>query len=171
MASRRTSARRLGLILAGCVLATFALPVLLPVPRSAEGLTLCYPLVGPVQRFNPDLSESALARTRAHEGAHAAQCRRDGAIWHFVRDVVPSQRLAAEAEAYCAEAKFGVASGGKARFEYARIQDELREMGWFRRISNDVLNDSLASQCPVIAVAAAREDAEWQARLHRARPR
>jgi len=163
MMSRRTSARRLGLVLAGCVIATFALPLLLPVPQRAEGLTLCYPVVGPVQRFNPDLSESALARTRAHEGAHAAQCRRDGAIWHFVRDVVPSQRLAAEAEAYCAEAKFGVARGGRARFEYARIQDELREMGWFRRIASDVLNDSLASQCPVIAVAAAREEADWQA--------
>jgi hypothetical protein len=171
MASRRTSARRLGLVLAGCVLATFSLPLLLPFPQTAEGLTLCYPVVGPVQRFNPDLSDSALARTRAHEGAHAAQCRRDGAIWHFVRDVVPRQRLAAEAEAYCAEANFGVASGGHARLEYARIQDELRERPWFRRISNDVLNDSLASKCPVIAVAAAREEAEWQARLRRARAR
>lgn len=171
MASRRASARRLGLVLAGCVLATFSLPLFLPVPQRAEGLTLCYPVVGPVQRFNPDLSESALARTRAHEGAHAAQCRRDGAIWHFVRDVFPRQRLAAEAEAYCAEAKFGVARGGKARFEYARIQDELREMAWFRRISSEVLNDSLASQCPMIAVSAAREEAEWKARLQGARGR
>lgn len=164
-------ARRLGLVLAGCVVATFSLPLLLPVPQRSEGLTLCYPIVGPVHRFNPDLSDSALARTRAHEGAHAAQCRRDGAIWHFVRDVAPRQRLAAEAEAYCAEAKFGVARGGHARLEYARIQDELRERPWFRRISSDVLNDSLASQCPVLAVAAAREEAEWQARLHGVRAR
>jgi hypothetical protein len=171
MPSRRVSARRVGLVLTGSILATFTLPLLLPMPQSAEGLTLCYPVVGPVQRFNPDLSNSALARTRAHEAAHATQCRRDGAIWHFVRGVFPSQRLAAEAEAFCAEANFGVAKGGHARFEYARIQDELREMAWFRRFSSDVLSDSLASQCPMIAVAAAREEADWQARLLGARSR
>jgi hypothetical protein len=153
------------------VLATFALPLVLPVPRREEALTLCYPLVGPVQRFNPDLSDSELARTRAHEGAHAAQCRRDGAIWHFVRRVLPGQRLAAEAEAYCAEANYGISSGGHARLEYPRIQDELREMPWFRRLSNRALNDSLASRCPTIAVAAAQEEADWQARRHNPIPR
>ena len=166
MPSRRASARRVGLVLTGSVLAIFTLPLLLPIPQREEALTLCYPVVGPVVRFNPDLSESALARTRAHEAAHATQCRRDGAIWHFVRGVFPSERLAAEAEAYCAEANFGVAKGGQARLEYARIQDELREMAWFRRFSSDVLNDSLASQCPMIALAAAREEAEWQGRWH-----
>jgi len=160
-----------GLLLTGSVLVTFTLPLLLPFPQREEGLTLCYPVVGPVQRFNPDLSGSALARTRAHEAAHAIQCRRDGAIWHFVRGAFPSQRLAAEAEAYCAEANFGVAKGGQARLEYARIQDEIREMAWFRRFSSNVLNDSLASQCPTIAVAAAREEADWRARWHEARSR
>ena len=150
----------------GSVLAAFILPLLLPFPQREEGLTLCYPVVGPVQRFNPDLSGSALARTRAHEDAHAAQCRRDGAIWHFVRGAFPGKRLSAEAEAYCAEASFGVSKGGSARLEYARIQDELREMAWFRRLSSDALNNSLASQCPMIAVAAARQEADWQARLH-----
>jgi hypothetical protein len=167
MPLQRSSARRLGLVLTISVLATLALPMVLPVPRKEEALTLCYPVFGPVQRFNPDLSDSELARTRAHEAVHAIQCRRDGAIWHFVRRVRPSQRLAAEAEAYCAEAKFGVSIGGQARLEYARIQDELREMPWFHRISNAVLNDSLASQCPMIAVAAAREEADWQAQRHR----
>ena len=113
MPSRRASARRVGLVLMASVLATFTLPLLLPFPQREEGLTLCYPVLGPVQRFNPDLSESALARTRAHEAAHATQCRRDGAIWHFVRGVFPSQRLASEAEAYCAEANFGVTKGGR----------------------------------------------------------
>lgn len=154
------------LVLTGSVLATLSLPLVLPVPRKEEALTLCYPVFGPVQRFNPDLSDSELARTRAHEAAHAAQCRRDGAIWHFVRRVLPSQRLAAEAEAYCAEAKFGVSIGGHARLEYARIQDELREMPWFHRMSSAVLNDSLASQCPTIAVAAAREEADWETQRH-----
>jgi hypothetical protein len=164
MPSRRVAVRRLGLVLTGAVLAALTLPLFLPFPQRVEGLTLCYPVIGPVQRFNPDLSGPALARTRAHEDAHATQCRRDGAIWHFVRGVFPSQRLAAEAEAYCAEASFGVAKGGQARLEYARIQDELREMPWFHRLASDVLNDSLASHCPVLAVAAAREEAEWISR-------
>lgn len=158
----------MGLVLAGSGLAAFTLPVLLPFPQREEGVTLCYPVIGPVQRFNPDLSGSALARTRAHEAAHATQCRRDGAIWHFVRGTFPSQRLAAEAEAYCAEARFGVSKGGKARLEYARIQDELREMPWFRRFSTDALNGSLASHCSTIAVVAAREEADWQARSREA---
>lgn len=153
------------------VSAALSLPLVLPVPKREEALTLCYPVVGPVQRFNPDLSDSELARTRAHEAAHAIQCRRDGAIWHFVRRVLPSQRLATEAEAYCAEAKYGVSKGGQARLEFARIQDELREMPWFRRLSSNVLNASLASRCPTIAVAAAREEADWQARRHNPIPR
>jgi hypothetical protein len=155
-----------GLLLTGSVLAAFILPLLSPFPQRAEGLTLCYPVVGPVQRFNQDLSGLALARTRAHEDAHAAQCRRDGAIWHFVHGAFPGNRLATEAEAYCAEANFGVSTGGDARLEYARIQDELREMAWFRRLSSDQLNESLASQCPLVAVAAAREEDEWKARRH-----
>ena len=171
MPSRRATVRRVALVLAGTILAIFILTLLLPFPQREEGLTFCYPVVGPVQRFNPDLSDSGLARTRAHEAAHAVQCRRDGAIWHFVRRLAPSQRLRAEAEAYCAEAKFAVANGGKARLEYARAQDELREMAWFRRFSSDVLENSLASQCPTIAAAAAREEADWQARWHRARSR
>jgi hypothetical protein len=144
-------------VLAVALLAAFTLPLLSPFPRGADGLTLCYPIVGAVQRFNRDLSGSSLARARAHEGAHAIQCRRDGAVWHFVRDLLPSQRLQAEAEAYCAEASFAVGNGGKARLEYARIQDELRETSWFHRYSTDVLNASLASQCPTIAAAAGRD--------------
>src|SRR5213075_812379 len=107
----------------GSVLAALILPVLLPFPKSAEALTLCYPVVGPVQRFNADLSGSALERTRAHENVHAAQCRRDGAICHFVQGAFPRRRLAAEAAAYCAEASYGVSNGSTARLEYARIQD------------------------------------------------
>src|SRR3954463_13384710 len=118
MSLQRVSARRVGLVLAWAALATFALPLVLPVPKGEEALTLCYPIIGPVQRFNSDLSESSLARTRAHEAAHAVQCRRDGAIRHFARGVLFAQRLAIEEEAFCAEAVYGVANGGKARLEY-----------------------------------------------------
>ena len=171
LSPRRATSRRVGLVLVGSVLAAFTLPLLLPLPRREEGLTLCYPVVGPVQRFNPDLPTPAHARTRAHENAHAAQCLRDGAAWHFVRGAFPSKRLASEAEAYCAEANFGISKGGQARLGYARIQDELREMAWFRRLSSSALNNSLAFQCPMVAAAAAREEIQWQARRHQSEPR
>ncbi len=164
MSSQRVIVRRIGLVLVGTVVAALLLPLLVPMWQREDGRTFCYPVLGPVQRFNPDLSPSPLARTRAHEDAHATQCRREGAVVHFIRGLAPRQRLAAEAEAYCAEASFAIANGGQARLEYARVQDELREAAWFRRISSDALTASLAAQCPTIAAAAAREEAEWQAR-------
>ena len=156
------------MILAGTVLATLT-AVFVPRWPQEEGRTFCYPVFGPVQRFHPDLSASQLARTRAHEGAHAAQCRRDGALRHFVRGLAPRQRLMDEAEAYCAEANFVVANGGRAWLEYARAQDELREKRSFRRFSSDALANALASRCPQLAASAAREEAEWHAARARRR--
>jgi len=167
MALRRVSVRRIGLALAGTVLAALTLPLFLPMGQRGDGATLCYPFLGPVERFDPNLSGPELASVRAHEDAHAAQCRRDGALWHFTRRIATGQRLLSEAEAYCAEATFVVASGGQARLEYARIRDELRERRWFHRFSNDDLTYVLASQCPRLAATAAREDAEWRAEMAR----
>jgi hypothetical protein len=158
----QTTLQRVALISVGTALAMFTLPLLLPMPRGEEGITFCYPFVGPVQRFSSDLVGSALTRAHVHEDTHAGQCRRDGALWHFVRDVSPHQRLVAEADAYCAEASLGVANGGQARLEYARAQDELREMLWFRRYPSVVLENVLASRCPLLASAANREEADWQ---------
>src|SRR5215212_8244915 len=121
-----TTVRRLALVSTGTIVAMFSLPLLLPMPRMEEGLTFCYPFVGSVQRLNPDLNEAALVRVRAHEAAHASQCRRDGAVWHFISGAIPRRRLATEAEAYCAEAESAVLKGGSPRLEYARVQDELR---------------------------------------------
>ena len=169
MPLQRAIVRRIGLVLAGTVLAALTLPLLVPMWQREDGRTFCYPFFGPVERFNPDLSGSLLARARAHEDAHAAQCRRDGAVWHFVRRLAPSQRLMAEAEAYCAEATFGVANGGQARLEYGRIQDELREARLFRRFSSAALADALTTRCPELAATAAREEAEWRAARARRR--
>jgi hypothetical protein len=169
MPPARAITRRIGIVLAGSVLAALTLPLLVPMWQREDGRTFCYPFLGPVERFNPDLSGSLLARARAHEDAHAAQCRRDGAVWNFVRRLAPSQRLMAEAEAYCAEATFGAANGGQARLEYARIQDELRETAWFRRFSSDDLANALQSECPRLAATAAREEAQWRAARARRR--
>lgn len=151
------------------MLAMLTLPLLVPVWQGGLGRTFCYPFVGPVQRFNPDLSDSLLARVRAHERAHADQCRRDGALWNNIRRLVLRQRLLAEAEAYCAEVRYGLATGGQARIVYPRALDELSETGWFHRFSTAELEDALASQCPTSAAQAAREEAEWRTRRSRRR--
>ena len=167
--ARRVAVNRLGLVLAGTIVAMLVLPLSVPMWQHEDARTFCYPFLGPVERFNPDLSGALLDRTRAHEDAHAEQCRRDGAVWHFVRRLATRERLQSEAEAYCAEATFAVAAGGTARLEYARVQDELREAGWFRRLSSQVLTDALVSHCPRLAATAAREEAEWQAARGRRR--
>ena len=167
MALQRAVMRRVGIVVVGTMIAALTLPLFVPMWQSELGRTFCYPLRGPVQRFNPDLSDSLLARVRAHEQAHADQCRRDGALWHNLRRLVPSERLQAEAEAYCAEVRFGLANGGQARIVYPRALDELREMAWFRRFPTVQLEAALAAQCPTIAEQAAREDVEWQTRRAR----
>ena len=118
-----------------------------------------------IQRFDASLTPAELPRVRVHEAAHAAQCRRDGAVWHNLRRVATGQRLQAEAEAYCAEARYAVSQGGRVWLEYNRVRDELRETGWFRRRSNEYLSNGLAAQCPDLAATAALEEADWRARL------
>ena len=158
-------------MLGGTALAVVALSRFAPLGQSTLGVTFCYPLFGPVQRFNPTLSDSLLARVRTHEEVHANQCRRDGALWYNVRRLAPGQRLLAEAEGFCAEVQLGIGHGGPARLLYASALDELRERPWFHRFSTAVLADALASQCPAIAARAAREESEWRAWLQARRIR
>ena len=171
MRSYRTALRRLALVIGGRALVVLTLPLIGPQPAGNMGVTFCYPVLGPIQHFNPDLSDSLLARVRAHEQAHADQCRRDGAFWHYIRRMTTRQRLSSEAEGYCAEVRLGIANGGTARLVYAGALDELWETPWFHRVSTAALAAALASQCPVIAAEAARQEAEWQARLRKRRAR
>src|ERR1043166_656854 len=83
---RRTS-QFVGVLLVGTMVTVLTLPLVVPAWQSDLGRTFCYPVLGPVQRFNPELSDSLLARVRAHEQAHAEQCRRDGSLWHNVRQI------------------------------------------------------------------------------------
>ena len=161
---RRVVARRVLMVLAGITLATLTLPLFVPAWQSALGRTFCYPFIGPVQRFNPDLSDSLLARVRAHENVYADQCRRDGALWHNLRRLVPSQRLQAESEAFCGEVRWGAALGGQTRLAYARALDELRESVWFHRFSDEQIAAALRSQCPDLAASARRQQAAWENR-------
>ena len=167
---RRVALRRIVTVLGGTVLVVFTASVGWIDP-GAVGATFCYPLVGPVQRFAPNLSEPLLARVKAHEQAHADQCRRDGALWHALRRLVTRERLQSEAEGYCAELRFGITHGGQPRLLYAQAVDELREAVWFHRVSTPALADAIAGQCPAIVARAAREEAGWQARLKARRDR
>jgi hypothetical protein len=134
--------------------------------HGAIGGTFCYPLIGPVERLDHSLSEAELLRVRAHEDAHAAQCRREGAVWHNLRRILPRQRLQAETDAYCAEVRMMVNHGAPARLEYARVEDELNETKFFRLESKE-RSAALESQCPDLAAQAATEEAEWMAHLRR----
>jgi hypothetical protein len=133
--------------------------------KNTLGLTFCFPVVGPFERFNSALSDSLLSRVRAHESAHVAQCRRDGALWHTLRRLAPGQRLLSEAEGYCAEIRYGLTTGSAARLLYASALDELRERRWFHRFSTPALADALSAECPSLTARAVREEAEWQARM------
>ena len=165
MTTWRTTIRRIALMLGGTLLAVGILSLTAPIGRSTLGVTFCYPVFGPLQRFDLTLSDTLLARVRAHEGAHADQCRRDGALWYAIRRLAPRQRLLSEADSYCAEIRLGIAQGGPVRLLYASALDELRERRWFHRFSMTGLADALATQCPAIAARAAREETEWRARL------
>jgi len=165
MTTWRATIRRIALVLAVTPLVVAILSLTTPMGRTTLGVTFCYPVFGPLQRFDPTLSDSLLARVRAHEGAHADQCRHDGALWYAIRRLAPRQRLLSEADSYCAEIRLGMAHGGSVRLLYASALDELRERRWFHRISMTGLADALASQCPAIAARAAREETEWRARL------
>lgn len=115
------------------------------------GLTFCFPIVGPIQRFDPDLSSFDVATARAHEDEHAAQCKRDGFIWNSIRRLSTRQRIQTEAEAYCAEVRAWPTTGHLPRLEYARVRDELREAPWFRRHSTAELDSALTRSCGELA--------------------
>lgn len=77
---------------------------LVPIPPEADGLTLCIPGIGPLQRFDDDLAGEREELAYIHEGVHAEQCRSWGALWFVGRLTTPRGRLALEAEAFCGEA-------------------------------------------------------------------
>jgi len=90
--------------------ALFAIPgvpaafILMPMPRGADGITLCMPGIGPMQQFaegmDPDLEEIV----HIHERVHASQCRRMGALTYAQTYLDGEGMIALEAEAFCAEA-------------------------------------------------------------------
>ncbi len=136
------------------------LGAILPLPRGLDGATFCYPLIGPVQRFDPRLTGAAGAIVRAHEAVHATQCHRLGFMRRVARQLTTQGRLGLEAEAYCAQGQYEVSTGASAYPVYQRLVDELRYTGrWFAGLSEDTIRAALAGACPSLARAASNDRA------------
>lgn len=123
-----------------------------PLPPGWDGVTFCYPLIGPIQRLPPALSDTARLRIKAHEDEHASDCRRRGALLHYAELARAPGRLRAEARANCAEARQQMALGRSAYHEFERLIDDLRYgYPWFNTLPDSVLRDAVRSACPDIA--------------------
>lgn len=79
--------------------------VLMPMPRGADGITLCLPMIGPMQQFAADMEPDLEEMVHIHERVHAEQCRRLGAV-RYARTYLDAEgMISLEAEAFCAEAR------------------------------------------------------------------
>jgi len=139
-------------VISGALLATAARA---PLPQGWDGVTLCYPVVGPVQRLSPELTDSARLRIKAHEDEHASDCSRRGSLPYFVELATARGRLRAEARANCAEARQQLALGRNPYVEFERLIDDLRYgHPWFKRFPDSVLRGAVRDACPDLAAAA-----------------
>ncbi|MCC7134459.1 MAG: hypothetical protein IT352_17510 [Gemmatimonadales bacterium] len=133
--------------LAGGALAASGL-VLTP-PRGSDALTLCYPLLRAVTRFDPSLADSVRRRVDAHEAVHRADCDRLGSIRHYLAIANRDGRLAVEARAGCAEARLQIGAGAHPYLEVERMVDELHYgYGWFRELDEGSIREALGRACP-----------------------
>jgi hypothetical protein len=78
---------------------------LMPLPRGADGITLCFPVIGPLQQFAEGLDPELDEIVHIHERVHASQCRRLGALDYARTYLQDEGMIALEAEAFCAEAR------------------------------------------------------------------
>ncbi len=150
----RVSLKRVALLLAPPLVALGALLVL-GAPPGVAGSTLCLPLLTP--RIHVDTTATARERmlAAAHEHAHAAQCREQGALRNYLSRLSRSGRLDAELGAYCAEGRAELAVQPRAQLIVERILDELEEgYPWFRGTSRTEFASRLATVCPELMARA-----------------
>ena len=127
-----------------------------PYSAGQEGATVCLPIIGPAQRFNPDIPDSTLRGVLVHENVHAVQCRRNGFFGQLFRTQRTLGRLGIEAEAQCAEARWHRARGEDPRRLFLFAADALTyDTRGLDQLPFDVVRDSLAAHCPELAWAAA----------------
>lgn len=106
--------RGMRIVLLGILVAIPVVPAaffLMPMPRGADGITLCLPGLGPLQQFAEGLDADLEEVVHIHERVHATQCRRLGAFAYARAYLADEGMLDLEAEAYCAEAHTLVVRG------------------------------------------------------------
>ena len=144
----RISWRRITLLLVPPLSVLTAI-IYLASPPGLAGSTRCLPFVGPRVALDSSLRGSARTLAAAHEAAHAAQCREQGAVRNYVARLSRAGRLDSELGAYCAEARTALQLGQRDDLVVSRILDELEEgYPWFRGTSRAEFFSGFASACP-----------------------
>ena len=152
---RRVAGWRLTLVLMPALAALGWVVVRSPLPRRAAGDTRCLPILGPQVHVDSSGTSRERELARAHEFAHAAQCKRDGFVGNYFKRLSTAGRLAAELDAFCAEARVDVALGTRVDHVVARILDELEEgYPWFRGTTRRELLVALDRHCTDVATPA-----------------
>jgi hypothetical protein len=156
---RRISVRRLGSLLAAALIALSLAAARAPLPRGLDGMTMCFPIIGPVTRIDTALTGRALQRAAVHERAHAEQCREVGALRSYAARLTVEGKLRSEAIAFCSEAYWDIATGQRREHVLARIADELETAyEWTGGLSRREIIAAVGRECPPLsALALARE--------------
>jgi hypothetical protein len=149
---RRTSARPLLWMLVPGLLAGSLAAARAPLPRGLDGMTLCFPIVGPITRIDSTLRGRARTLAEIHERAHAARCRELGAVRSYAASLTIEGKLRSEANAFCAEAHFDLALGYPRENVLARIADELETAyGWTAGRSRGEIVAAIGAACPPLS--------------------
>ena len=123
----------------------------LPFPKNADAITLCVPVLGPVQRFNERASPEERRITRIHEAVHARQCLDEGAAKYLLASLNDAARITHEAQAYCAEVldvrRRGAESGPAVRFAIAALSLGYRN----RSLDTSRVREIFLKVCPSAA--------------------
>ncbi len=153
--NRRISARRLAWLLVPGLLAVPLAAARTPLPNGLDGMTLCFPLVGPVTRLDSTLTGRARDLALVHERAHAAQCRELGAVRSYIAGLTVEGKLRSEAVAFCAEAHWDLAHGYARETVLTRITDELETAyGWTAGRSRGEIVAAIGAACPPLSARA-----------------
>jgi hypothetical protein len=152
---RRISVRRLGWLLGAGLISLSIAAARAPVPKGLDGMTMCFPIVGPVTRIDTALTGRALQLAAVHERAHAEQCRELGALRSYVARLTTAGKLRSEAIAFCAEAYWDIATGRRRDHVLARIADELETAyDWTAGLSRGDIIAAVGRECPPLSTLA-----------------
>jgi hypothetical protein len=150
--NRRKSTRRLSWLVVLLLLGASVAAARAPFPKGLDGMTMCFPLVGPITRLDSTLTGHARDLAVVHERAHAEECREIGAVSSYVAGLTVSGKLRSEVNAFCAEAYWDVAIGYPRANVLARIADELETAySWTAGLSREEIVAAIGAACPPLS--------------------